>query len=213
MNAFKKASGSFEVTLTPLPNTEVSSHPLLGRMLLVKKFTGDLVADARGQMLSAGTNTRGSACYVAIDHVTGTIDGRTGGFLLQHCGTMNRGEPSLSIHVVPDLLQFMVLRSRVEDLDGLPTINLSETPLEGWSRFVKRGFDLIVAASAMLLLSPVGLNWVIAPVCGFNLLRPASSVPIQTLPFLSSQISLTALPLIEFCPFCGKYFLNCVYCF
>src|SRR5205807_6086861 len=47
----------------------------------------------------------------------------------------------VSIHVVPDLLQFMVLRSRVEDIDGLPTINLSETPLEGWSRFVKRGFD------------------------------------------------------------------------
>src|SRR5262249_11701943 len=60
----------------------------------------------------------------------------------------------VSIHVVPDLLQFMVLRSRVEDIDGLPTINLSETPLEGWSRFVKRGFDLIVAASALSLFSP-----------------------------------------------------------
>jgi hypothetical protein len=97
-----KAAGSFEVTLTPLSNAEVSSHPLLGRMLLVKKFAGDLVADARGQMLSAGTNTRGSACYVAIDHVTGALAGRSGSFLLQHCGTMNRGEPSLSIHVVPD---------------------------------------------------------------------------------------------------------------
>ncbi|HEX6087375.1 MAG TPA: undecaprenyl-phosphate glucose phosphotransferase [Thermoanaerobaculia bacterium] len=62
-----------------------------------------------------------------------------------------------AIHVVPDLLQFMVLRSRVEDLDGLPTINLSETPLEGWSRFVKRGFDLVVAGTALLLLSPVML--------------------------------------------------------
>ncbi|HVE71749.1 MAG TPA: undecaprenyl-phosphate glucose phosphotransferase [Thermoanaerobaculia bacterium] len=62
-----------------------------------------------------------------------------------------------AIHVVPDLLQFMVLRSRVEDLDGLPTINLSETPLEGWSRFVKRGFDLFVAGTALLLLSPVML--------------------------------------------------------
>jgi exopolysaccharide biosynthesis polyprenyl glycosylphosphotransferase len=60
-----------------------------------------------------------------------------------------------SIHVVPDLLQFMVLRSRVEDLDGLPTINLSETPLEGWSRFVKRAFDLFVAAAALVLFSPV----------------------------------------------------------
>ena len=62
-----------------------------------------------------------------------------------------------AIHVVPDLLQFMVLRSRVEDLDGLPTINLSETPLEGWSRFVKRGFDLVVAGTALLLLSPLML--------------------------------------------------------
>ena len=61
----------------------------------------------------------------------------------------------VSIHVVPDLLQFMVLRSRVEDIDGLPTINLSETPLEGWSRFVKRAFDLLVAGAAVLVLSPV----------------------------------------------------------
>ncbi|HEX8617929.1 MAG TPA: undecaprenyl-phosphate glucose phosphotransferase [Thermoanaerobaculia bacterium] len=68
----------------------------------------------------------------------------------------------LSIHVVPDLLQFMVLRSRVEDLDGLPTINLSETPLEGWSRFVKRAFDLVVAAAALILLSPVMLLVAIA---------------------------------------------------
>lgn len=63
----------------------------------------------------------------------------------------------VSIHVVPDLLQFMVLRSRVEDIDGLPTINLSETPLEGWSRFVKRGFDLIVAAAAIIVFSPLML--------------------------------------------------------
>jgi Undecaprenyl-phosphate glucose phosphotransferase len=63
----------------------------------------------------------------------------------------------VSIHVVPDLLQFMVLRSRVEDIDGLPTINLSETPLEGWSRFVKRGFDLIVTAAALIVFSPIML--------------------------------------------------------
>ncbi len=63
----------------------------------------------------------------------------------------------VSIHVVPDLLQFMVLRSRVEDIDGLPTINLSETPLEGWSRFVKRGFDLLVAAAALIVFSPLML--------------------------------------------------------
>ncbi|HYM61903.1 MAG TPA: undecaprenyl-phosphate glucose phosphotransferase [Thermoanaerobaculia bacterium] len=61
----------------------------------------------------------------------------------------------VSIHVVPDLLQFMVLRSRVEDIDGLPTINLSETPLEGWSRFIKRAFDLVVATAALIVLAPV----------------------------------------------------------
>jgi exopolysaccharide biosynthesis polyprenyl glycosylphosphotransferase len=61
----------------------------------------------------------------------------------------------VSIHVVPDLLQFMVLRSRVEDIDGLPTINLSETPLEGWSRIVKRGFDLLVSGISLVVLSPV----------------------------------------------------------
>jgi exopolysaccharide biosynthesis polyprenyl glycosylphosphotransferase len=63
----------------------------------------------------------------------------------------------VSVHVVPDLLQFMVLRSRVEDIDGLPTINLSETPLEGWSRFVKRAFDLVVAGAALIVLSPIML--------------------------------------------------------
>jgi len=68
----------------------------------------------------------------------------------------------VSIHVVPDLLQFMVLRSRVEDLDGLPTINLSETALEGSGRFVKRAFDLIVALAAIIVLSPVMLAVAIA---------------------------------------------------
>src|SRR5260370_36645039 len=68
----------------------------------------------------------------------------------------------VAIHVVPDLLQFMVLRSRVEGLDGLPTINLSETPLEGWSRFLKRGFDLVVATIALIVFSPVMLLVAIA---------------------------------------------------
>ena len=98
----KRATGSFEVTLQPLSNADASSNPLLGRMLLSKVFSGDLAAQARGQMLSAGTSTRGSACYVAIDHVTGDLGGRKGSFLLQHTGVMNRGEPSLSITVVPD---------------------------------------------------------------------------------------------------------------
>jgi len=102
----KRASGSFEVTVQPLANAEVSSDPMLGRFLLIKKFSGDLDATARGQMLSAGTVAqglgKGSAGYVAIDQVTGTLGGRKGGFILQHSGCMNRGASTLSIHVVPD---------------------------------------------------------------------------------------------------------------
>jgi hypothetical protein len=98
----KKAKGSFEVTVQPLSNAEVSGDALFGRFLLIKKFSGDLVGEARGQMLSAGTSTQGSAGYVAIDQVTGTLDGRVGSFILQHSGTMNRGAPGLSITVVPD---------------------------------------------------------------------------------------------------------------
>ncbi|MGH9456070.1 MAG: undecaprenyl-phosphate glucose phosphotransferase [Thermoanaerobaculia bacterium] len=61
----------------------------------------------------------------------------------------------VSIHVVPDLLQFMALRSRVEDVDGLPTINLSETPLEGWSLAVKRLFDVVFALAALVVSAPL----------------------------------------------------------
>jgi hypothetical protein len=98
----KRATGSFEVSLQPLSNAEVSSDALLGRMLLTKKFSGDLAASARGQMLSAGTAIKGSAGYVAIDHVSGTLAGRKGSFLLQHSGSMQRGVTTLSIKVIPD---------------------------------------------------------------------------------------------------------------
>ena len=87
----KRATGSFEVILQPLSNSEVTSNPLFGRLLLTKKFSGDLTATARGQMLSAGTLTKGSAGYVAIDHVTGPLEGLQGSFVLQHTGSMNRG--------------------------------------------------------------------------------------------------------------------------
>ncbi|MBV8516338.1 MAG: undecaprenyl-phosphate glucose phosphotransferase [Acidobacteria bacterium] len=91
----------------------------------------------------------------AIDHVFVAMPHASSQAMMALLDRLMRS--CVSIHVVPDLLQFMALRSRVEDLDGLPTINLSETPLEGWSRFVKRAFDLVVAAAALLLFSPVML--------------------------------------------------------
>jgi hypothetical protein len=71
-------------------------------MSLEKRYRGDLDAEGLGVMLSAGTDVAGSAGYVAIERVTGILGGRSGGFVFQHTGTMNRGDPSLSITVVPD---------------------------------------------------------------------------------------------------------------
>lgn len=71
-------------------------------MLLAKTFTGDLVATGAGQMLTALTDVEGSAGYVAIERVEGTLQGRSGAFILQHSGTMTRGAQQLSISVVPD---------------------------------------------------------------------------------------------------------------
>ena len=129
----KRATGSFEVSLQPLSNAEITSDAMLGRLLLNKKFSGDLTASARGQMLSAGTATRGSAGYVAIDHVTGNLEGRQGSFVLQHSGSMNRGVPTLSIMVVPD--------SGTDELAGLSG-TLSINVIDG-----KHFYDFIYSIS------------------------------------------------------------------
>lgn len=92
------ASGTFEVKLAP----QATDAEGLGRMSLDKQFHGDLEATSKGEMLSAMTAVQGSAGYVAIEKVTGTLKGRTGTFVLQHTGLMNRGTPQLTITVVPD---------------------------------------------------------------------------------------------------------------
>jgi hypothetical protein len=71
-------------------------------MSIDKQFHGDLEATSKGEMLAAGTDVKGSAGYVAIERVTGALVGRTGTFILQHSGTMTRGEPQQSVTVVPD---------------------------------------------------------------------------------------------------------------
>jgi flagellar basal body rod protein FlgG len=92
------ASGSFEVKLTP---QDGEGSPV-GRLLIDKQFHGDIEATSTGQMLAFGTAVEGSAGYVAIEQATGTVSGRSGSFVLQHNGTMARGEGQLVITVVPD---------------------------------------------------------------------------------------------------------------
>jgi len=96
------ATGPFEVRITPLDPAFKTDDNSLGRMSIDKQFHGDLEATSKGEMLTAGTSVKGSAGYVAIERVSGTLNGHTGTFILQHNATMTRGTPQLNIIVVPD---------------------------------------------------------------------------------------------------------------
>lgn len=110
------AEGTFDVELTPEP--EASG---VGRMLMEKRFDGDLVGTSKGQMLTWRDDGGVPAAYVAIERVTGTLDGRSGSFVLVHQGTMTGEEERLAVTVVPG--------SGTDELDGLSgkmTIDIDE---------------------------------------------------------------------------------------
>jgi hypothetical protein len=115
------AKGTFQVSMTLPASSEERAVGLLGRMLLDKQYAGDLVADGQGQMLTAMTATQGSAGYVAIELVTGTLHGRAGSFALQHSGTMDRGSPLLLVTLVPDSGT-----DALEGISGQLTIRVAE---------------------------------------------------------------------------------------
>jgi hypothetical protein len=97
-----RASGTFKVKLNPLAADDYADGATLGRMTIDKQLHGDLEGSSMGQMLTGMSSVKGSAGYVAIERVTGTLNGRSGTFVLQHSATMTRGAPQLSIAVVPD---------------------------------------------------------------------------------------------------------------
>lgn len=98
-----KASGEFSVELKPADPYFAGEHGnKINRMSIDKRYSGDLQALGCGEMLSVLTETEGSAGYVAIEQVTGTLCGKHGSFCLQHSGTMSRGSAHLDLHVVED---------------------------------------------------------------------------------------------------------------
>ncbi len=98
-----EAKGPFQVDLKPLDSYASGVEGTnLGRMSIDKTFTGDLDAVSQGAMLSAMTSVKGSAGYVAIEQVQGTLAGKKGTFVLQHFATMAGGEQRQIIEVVPD---------------------------------------------------------------------------------------------------------------
>jgi hypothetical protein len=98
----ERAAGTFDVKVEVQGEPDKGDGSTLGRYSLDKHYHGDLEGTAKGTMLTAGTEVKGSAGYVAIERVTGSLKGRSGSFALQHSATMTRGEPQLSITVVPD---------------------------------------------------------------------------------------------------------------
>jgi len=99
----QRAAGPFDVKVVPQkPDTQIARAASLGRLTIDKRFHGDLEGISKGEMLATQTEVPGSAGYVAMERVTGSLKGRQGSFVLQHSATMSRGAPTSSITVVPD---------------------------------------------------------------------------------------------------------------
>ena len=95
------AEGTFDVKTAPLPADDAISGTAIGRYGLDKQFHGDIEATSKGEMLGAGNPATGTAGYVCIEQVSGTLHGRTGTFALQHFGTMVDNKFELIVKVVP----------------------------------------------------------------------------------------------------------------
>ena len=103
MSQSQRATGSFDVKVNAAkPDTQVARAANLSRLTIDKRFHGDLEGISKGEMLALQTETKGSAGYVALERVTGTLKGKSGSFVLQHSATMNRGDSKAEIAVVPD---------------------------------------------------------------------------------------------------------------
>ena len=98
----QQIKGPFDVKRTAMENVDAGGDAAFGRIRFEKRFHGELDATSVVEMLSAGNPASGSAGYVAVEHVMGTLQGRRGHFMLQHTGVMDRGQASLSVTVVPD---------------------------------------------------------------------------------------------------------------
>ncbi len=107
----QQVKGEFDVSRIAEPDCDMGDSAVVGRNRFDKRFHGGLDARSVVQMLSVGTGVSGSAAYVALERVAGSLQGRAGSFFLQHSGTMARGTPTLSLTVVPD--------SGTDELTGL----------------------------------------------------------------------------------------------
>ena len=158
----QRIRGKFDVTMTP-QTADAGGEPSIGRLALDKQYHGDLAATSQGQMLSTLTQTEGSAGYVALERVSGTLQGRSGSFALIHIGLMNRGDQSLRITVVPD--------SGTDGLAGLAGILAAPvyqvSPLMG-SNLIIVVFAVVVVGGMGSILGAIVTGYVLGLVEGLT---------------------------------------------
>jgi len=115
------AAGTFSISMTPAGTPQRSGRTALARTSLEKVYAGDLAGTGSGEMLSAVTDTKGAAGYVAIEAITGVLQGRAGSFVVQHTGTMADGRQELSIVIVPHSGT-----GQLEGISGTLTIRIAD---------------------------------------------------------------------------------------
>lgn len=96
------ARGPMDVNMEAEPPFLEQDGLRLNRNVVRKEFSGDMIGTSEAQMIAAFTGTPGSAGYVAIEHFTGSVSGKSGSFVLQHSGVMNKGDARLTVTIVPD---------------------------------------------------------------------------------------------------------------
>jgi hypothetical protein len=101
MPAMQTAEGTFEVKTAPLAVNDATAGTTIARYTLEKQYHGGLEATAKGEMMGVGSPASGTAGYVAMEQITGTLSGRKGSFALQHSSTMEAGKFEMNIRVVP----------------------------------------------------------------------------------------------------------------
>lgn len=115
------ATGTVETSFIPL-SADQAEGSIITRVAVEKRFGGSLEASGSGEMLSALTAVPGSSAYVAVERVSGSLQGRRGSFLLQHSGVIRRGTTQYSVLVVPDSgtgeLEGLRGGMRVHQVDG-----------------------------------------------------------------------------------------------
>jgi Protein of unknown function (DUF3224) len=97
-----QVKGEFDVRRSAEPGCNLGGGVEAMHNRFDKVFHGPLDATSVVHMLAIMTSTPGSAAYVAVERIAGTLDGRAGSFCMQHNGTMDRGTPSLTVAVIPD---------------------------------------------------------------------------------------------------------------